>query len=217
MIWLPETVRQNKFICCLLSLFICSSATAQVSQFNLRVAPLSLIDFYNGATYKGGVEWNIVGKNAITIEGGGYLNNFNGLTNIDGYLIDIGVRHYLTSNNMQQSPYLAVNYFYKNQTFDYRDSIVIPIPYELNYTTSKQVHCINLNAGKVIVLKHHLLLDIYGGLGIRLKDVQSTLTEFELENAIEYNDSQSLYFLVTPGNFAYPNVNLGLRIGWIFI
>jgi hypothetical protein len=201
----------------LFSMIIGSSLKAQVQGFNLRLAPIALIDFYNGATYKGGLELAVFNNNTITIEGGGFFNNFNGLTNINGYLIDVGFRHYLNSKTANHYPYFSVNYIYKNQSFDIADSIAGLVPYHVTYTTEKQVHCANLNVGKTIVIKQHLLVDVYGGIGIRWKDVNSSLSESELENAVTYNDSQSLYFLVTPGQFIYPNVQFGLRLGWIFI
>ena len=179
----------------------------------LKVAPLSLIDFYSGSSYKFGFEIKPISQLSITGDFGGYFRNFNVWKNYSGYNIDLGVRYYLKKNSLNERYYLGVNYFYKNQGFDYHDTIQSNIEYYTDYRTQKEVTCANVNFGWLKNYRQRLVIDLFAGIGMRYKKVDSTLTIEELEKGKEYADSQSLYFLVTPGKFIYPNINVGMRIG----
>lgn len=183
------------------------------NRFNVRIAPLSLIDFYNGSSYKIGFEVQPISRFAITGDFGGYFRDFNFWKNHSGYNIDIGLRYYLNRHSLNQRFYLGINYFYKDQGFDYHDSIQTALPYYTDYRTQKYVTCVNINFGWLKIYKERFILDLYAGIGVRHKKVHSTLTLQELDKGKEYSDSQSLYFLVTPGKFIYPNINIGMRIG----
>lgn len=183
------------------------------NRFSIKIAPLSLVDFYNGSSYKIGFEVQPISRFSVTADFGGYFRNFNAWKNYSGYNIDVGLRYYLNSHSVNQRYYLGLNYFYKNQGFDYHDSIQASPSYYTDYRTQKYVTCININFGWLKIYKTRFILDLFAGIGIRYKNVNSTLTLQELEKGKEYSNSQSLYFLVTPGKFIYPNVNLGMRIG----
>lgn len=204
-----------KFI--LIVLCFCKAAltSAQNNTFNVRVAPLALLDVYSGSCFRVGLELRVVGKNSLTIEGGGYLRKWNGMTNMKGHILEIGVRHYFSEVQNSIGRYIAVCGSYKEQSFVYQDSIMTSSPYFTEYKTQKYVTCVNVNIGQSFIRKQRILFDVYAGLGIRIKNVSSTLSSSEFELAQRYGDSQSLYFMVTPGKFVWPNVNLGLRIGYI--
>lgn len=183
------------------------------NRFNIRIAPLSLIDFYNGSSYKLGFEAQPIKRFSITGDFGGYFKQFNARKNYTGFNIDLGIRYYLNRNKLNQGNYLSINYFYKDQGFDYHDSIQANPVYYSEYRTQKYVTCVNINYGWLKIYKNRLVIDFFAGIGIRYKKVNTTLALQELEKGQEYSDSQSLYFLVTPGKFIYPNINLGMRIG----
>lgn len=201
-------------------MFICSVGTfgqldkGGAGRFIVRLAPLSLLDSYNGPSYKLGIEFQTDLRWAFTTDFGGYFRNFNWFRNYSGFNFDFGIRHYLKNENSRKKYYLSLNTFYKEQGFDYSDSFQSVITYHTNYHTQKYVSCINLNFGKILSFKNRLEVDLFAGVGIRFKKVNSSLSLDELETGIEYSDSQSLYFLVTPGKFIYPNINLGLRCGF---
>lgn len=180
------------------------------NRFIIRIAPLALIDVYNSSNYKFGFEVQPFHRFAITGDFGGYFKTFNLWKNCTGFNIDIGFRYYLNRHRLNQRFYIALNYFYKEQGFDHDDSI-IDVPF--TYRTEKFVTCSNVNFGWVKIYKKRLVLDLFAGLGIRIKKVNSTVTHEELDKAKEYSDSQSLFFIVTPGKFIYPNLNIGMRIG----
>ena len=210
----------KNLVLCILILF-CFNVKAQSdsifsNKYSVRLAPLSLIDFYNGSCYKVGLEIPLFNNTSITADYGGYFKNFNVWKNYTGYNIDFGLKYYL-KNQLYKGLYVSLNYFYKNQGFDYKDSIQASTTYYTEYRTQKHVTCVNLNIGIVKLYSKRFILDFFGGIGIRYKNVNSSLPIDVLRNGIEYSDSQSLYFLVTPGDFVYPNINIGLRIGYRII
>lgn len=183
------------------------------NRLNVRIAPISLIDFYNGSCYKIGFEVQPLPRFSITSDFGGYFRNFNVWKNFSGFNIDIGLRYYLNRYSVKQRHYLSLNYFYKDQGFNYHDSILTIPAYYQDYRTQKYVTCVNVNFGWLKIYKKRIVLDLFAGLGIRYKKVNSTIDIQEIKKGKEYGDSQSLYFLVTPGRFLYPNINMGMRIG----
>lgn len=63
-------------------IFLAGFATGQSdstlsNKLNVRIAPLSLIDVYNGSSYKLGFEFQPFKSLSITGDFGGYLKNFN--------------------------------------------------------------------------------------------------------------------------------------------
>ena len=44
---------------------------------HIRFAPLSLLDFYSGSSYKVGFEAKLFNRASIYADAGGYLRNFN--------------------------------------------------------------------------------------------------------------------------------------------
>jgi hypothetical protein len=204
-----------KFIFISLCTCYAHGTLAQYNNFNVRTAPFALLDVYSGSCLKVGLEFRVFGNNSMTLEGGSYLRNWNGMSNTKGHILEVGIRHYFSQEQNSIGRYIAVSGSYKEQSFEYRDSIMTSNPYFTEYKTQKYVTCVNVNFGQSYIRKQRILFDVYAGLGIRIKNIQSTLSAEEFELAQRYGDSQSLYFMVTPGKFIWPNVNLGLRIGYI--
>ncbi len=133
--------------------------------FNIRTAPLSLIDLYAGSCYKLGIEFKVKSKTSMTFEGGRYFKKFNGLSNITGQNIDIGIMHYIDHHIQNYGHYFSLNYFYKEQSFDYADTIIGTPNYYKTYRTQKFVTCLNLNFGWCQLTADRIFFDLYAGLG----------------------------------------------------
>ncbi len=183
------------------------------NRLNVRMAPLSFIDFYSGSCYKLGFEVRTFRQFSITGDFGGYFRNFNGFKNFSGYNVDIGLRYYLNKNYINQRFYLMLNYFYKNQGFDFTYFVQEETANKTEFRTQKYVTCMNVNFGWLKLYKNRFVLDLFAGIGVRYKKVNSTLSEQKFQTGNVYSDSQSLFFVLTPGKFIYPNINVGLRIG----
>jgi len=185
-----------------------------VNNLSVRFAPLSLIDFYNGSSYKLGFEKKLFQSTSFHADFGGYFKNFNGLKNCTGFNADIGLRYYFIDKQINQGTYLTLNYFYKEQGFNKHDSIQSNPTYFKEYRTQKYVTCLNLNIGYLEIFYDRLILDVFGGFGVRFKKVNSTLQDEEFENAIYYSDSQSDYFIVRPGKYVRLNFNVRFRVAY---
>ncbi len=213
-----------KRILCYITLFFCHTLTfgqvdtiAPVNRLNIRVAPLAFLDFYSGIGYKIGAEIKPFKRFSITGDFGGYFKNSNGRRNYSGYNLDFSLRYYLNKPfNGNPRCFLSLHYFYKEQSFDSSDSIDKANPSILAYHTQKYVSVIGVNFGLQRIYKKRLIFEVFAGLGVRFKKVNSTLSSEDYKKLEEfYWDSMSFHFLVKPGNFIYPNFNLGFRIGVI--
>lgn len=178
--------------------------------------PLSFIDFYSGSSYKGGIELKLSNKFHLVSSAGGYLKNFNTWKNFKGYNLNLELKYIttlfqLTDTNKRN--YFSINYFYKTQSFNFQDSIQIDNPYIADYRTQKYVSALNFNIGQMFVYKEIIIFDFYAGIGIRYKNVKSSISLEELTKGYYYSDSQSLSFVVRPGKYFYPNFNVGMRLG----
>ncbi|MFK7907609.1 MAG: hypothetical protein AB8B69_20900, partial [Chitinophagales bacterium] len=106
---------------------------------------------------------------------------------------------------------------YRYQTYDYIDSIAIagmPVyGQEDNY--QKKVTTFNMMYGiQKIKVNSRFLVNGYIGLGIKIKNATAIgLTQEEAENR-DYGDSQVLPLLNKIGNHLFPNLLLGVKIGY---
>jgi hypothetical protein len=171
-----------------------------------------LIDFYSGSSYRGGMEFRIKSKIGVYLEAGGYFKNFNGLSNIKGYIIKTDLRWYFDT---EEDLYFSIGYLYKRQNYNTADSITIGNGYFKNYKVDKYINCVTLNFGQHYYLNQHFYLDFFGGLGIRYKNVHSDLAEEEKSKRFYYNDSMSLPLQHGDGKRFLPNFDLGLKLSFI--
>jgi hypothetical protein len=181
--------------------------------FNLRISPLSLVDFYSGACYKFGLECKVYRAYAITVEYGGYVPVFKKYANIKGSIINVGIRRYFWESDDHNGGYFSLNYQYKEQSFVYRDNFKSTSTYSKDYSVQKYVNCVNFNIGACAAYERSFVVDVYAGAGIRLKRVNSSVSLEELRSGEEYSGSPALRLMVKPGSFILPDLNIGIRVG----
>jgi hypothetical protein len=197
------------------ALLFCSYGNAQSNRLNIRFAPFSLIDFYNGSCYKGGMEIQMMKRYSVFVDAGGYVKNFNVFKNYTGHIIEVGLKRYFHQDAELRGPYFGLNFSYKDQAFDFEDSIpTLSGNQILKYRTHKFVTCGNFIFGNSTVIRNRWFIDVYGGLGLRVKQVNSSAEKSQIDKGLAYGDSMSLYFIVTPGKFIYPNLHFGFRFGY---
>ncbi len=100
-----------------------AQASDKENEVILSLSPLALADIFDGASLRGGAEVKLNPTHAVAIEGGVYLPYLKA-TKIDpkGFLIRPSVKKYLKG---KKGKFIALEYMYKKQDFDFRDSIVI--------------------------------------------------------------------------------------------
>jgi hypothetical protein len=211
-----------KFKSLLLSCFallFCSHAFSQEysdGKLSVSVAPLSLIDIFDGASYRLGAEAKIYSHWAIAVEAGGYLKYLPvAKMNPEGYVVKPCLKFYFTPE--ASGKYIAFEYQYKDQRYDVKDSLEVnDFRFEKQYQMKRKMNCFSLKYGQVEDLGEHFFIEWYAGIGIRYMNSRSSLTREE-EDAIldgEENGSTMTKNLVRIiGDLVYPNFIVGMKIG----
>jgi len=183
------------------------------SKICIKLSPLSFIDIYNGTTARIGVEYKLKYNYSIYNEIGTFIPSENNKNS--GILARCEFKSYLNNDDIINGPYVSVELFYKNQSYNTTDSIRSTINYSKDYTVSKNVGCITIKYGFMQVCKYRFVIDGYVGLGIKGKIVNSSLTEEENNNIMSSDDSYNINLLVSQdGTFIRPNVDIGFKIGY---
>ncbi len=178
---------------------------------SLQLSPLALIDFYNGSSYRIGSQL-ILSKNiAVSADFGGYFKHFNYLKNNKGFYSFAAFKYRLPNSG---ESWLSFSYSYKQQRFDYHDSFVKDPNTPIVVKVQKYVHCFNLNYETNAILFRKSYINFYVGIGIRFRNVQSFQTKHEFDELSDGGDSQTLYFVLIPGQNVWFNINAGLRLGF---
>ncbi len=178
---------------------------------SLQIAPLALIDFYNGSSYKLGTEIRLSRRFYVSVDFGGYFPNFNGLKNMKGGNVDFRIKYRFPNSNSS----ISIQYFYKKQSFEYHDAYEEEPDVPIVVYTRKQVNCINVNYENKILDQKWGYINMFAGLGIRFRDVRSSFeTHHDFDKLVEGGDSQSLYFVLIPGQNTWLNLNAGVRLGF---
>jgi hypothetical protein len=142
----------------------------------IKIMPASFIDPYGGFSWRLGLEYKIGSNWAACADYGTYFNyskkdNYISKTNTTGYFIRPQIKLYLNQRWPNERDYLALEYLYKNTTFNFTDSIRMgPFPYPTyikTYTIFKEINAFTFKYGTVQNLKHGFIVEWYGGAGVR--------------------------------------------------
>lgn len=185
----------------------------QAHFLNIKLSPLSLIDVYNGGTYKLGLEYRFLPSISLGFEAGKFFNNFTWLKNIKGVLLKSELRCYMPIN--YNGTFISFEYFYKEQSFMYTDIVKATLEYSKEFTVQKFVNCYNLRIGKYFS-NNHGFVEYSLGIGYRDKVIYSNITEYETDHLKEYGDSQPRFFIATPGKKHLLNIDFCLKMGLIY-
>ena len=182
------------------------------SKICLKFSPLSFIDIYNGSTARMGVEYKLKDNYSLYNEIGTFIPTGN---KNSGILSRCEFKCYFNSADKINGQYVSVELFYKNQSYNTKDSIRGTVKYSKDYTVSKNVGCLTIKYGFMQVCKYRFVIDGYVGLGVRGKIVRSSLTEEENNKLMSSDDSYNINLLINKaGTFIRPNVDIGFKIGY---
>lgn len=180
---------------------------------SIQIAPLALIDFYNGSNYKLGTEIRLSRNIYLSADLGGYFRDFNTLKNNKGFNADFRIKYQFPNSNSG----ISISYFYKKQSFEYHDYYIDKPEEPIVVYTRKTVNCINLNFEQKFpfLQNKRAYVALFAGLGIRFRNVHSSFeTKHDFDRLKDGGDSQTLYFVLIPGKDTWLNVNAGLRLGF---
>ena len=211
-------MKQFGYILMITAFFLGFSTTASADsipkqgRIALQVAPLSLLDFYNGSCYKLGTEIRLSKSLYFSVDAGGYFRNFNSLKNVKGGNLDLRLKYRVPNSNSL----ISLGYFYKKQSFEYHDAYEEQPDVPITVYTRKNIHCFNIHYEyRAAQLFRKGYIDVFAGLGLRFRNVKSSFeTHHDFDRLVEGGDSQTLYFVLIPGETTWLNLNFGLRIGF---
>ena len=87
--------------------------------------------------------------------------------------------------------------------------------YEENYFVRKKSFGINVKYGFELTVLKHFILDVYGGLGLWIKDVKQT-GRIRPEDEYYSIDPNSREIRDRAGNYGVPDLSLGFKVGYMF-
>jgi hypothetical protein len=211
----------QKLICLLLFASLHNIASAQTpvkdNSVIISLSPMALADIFDGASVRLNGEIKIAPAYAAGLEGGFYLPYLKA-TKIEphGFLIRPSIKKYLNGKT-NSGKFIALEYMYKKQGFDFRDSIVIDTDrYEKQYTIKRQVHSIVFKYGKLINIGKRLVLEWYCGIGIRHIRSHSNLTAAEEDGILtgEAGDCPVQEDIIRlTGTRIFPDFRGGIKVG----
>lgn len=193
----------------------------------LKFSPLSLIDYRQSIQFA--VEYKV--KPRITFQNEiGYINNFMDLyeyrndMNMKGLRTRFETRFY-KQNVLQEVNgfYLAPEVFfvhtaYQRETELGRGCVDWNCDYfELKkYTINKNVFGYHFKIGYQNISYDRILMDIFGGFGVRHVFIHTTDTEVEQESVSERSDVFPFSFgPFNKGSFTRPSMSLGFKVGYL--
>lgn len=184
------------------------------SKFCLKFAPLSLLGIYTGPSIRLGAEYKLKDTWSLYNELGYFIGNRGGIAKFE-------LKHYLDDWEKNVGTYVSAELTYKYQHYQTSDTIAkinqsnLQITkYEKNYSVTKHVECLTIKYGVMKVYKYGILIDAFVGLGIRIKQATSSLTYEENQNIKHSSDYGPNVFTNQAGNKIYPNIDLGVKIGY---
>jgi hypothetical protein len=86
----------------------------------------------------------------------------------------------------------------------------------LSFTVEKNIHVIDLTVGVDEFWRHHWLIQLYAGAGIKFRKAVTSVPDSTLEQLYHYHESMIEGVSATPGNSLLPDIRWGIRIGRVF-
>jgi hypothetical protein len=194
----------------------------QDSKIFFKLSLLPLVNPYDGYSVRAGGEFKLTGNTSLALEGGGYFSYTNsGLgSGTSGVIINPEFRYYLNRNKETVGRYIALGYAYKDQTYNWADTIALVQGSSVNkYFRDYEVHKISntadLKYGGLRVFDTHWVVDWFFGLGIVFKNTSSSLSDAEQKSIVSYGDFGGYEsYKNEVGKIIAPAFTAGIKIGW---
>jgi hypothetical protein len=180
---------------------------------------LPLLGIDDCSSYRVGAELKIHNNISAYVEGGGYFSGVSGLQipfNAKGYIAKAEIKLYLNRDKVCYGNYLSIEGVYKKQSYDWTDTIKLVPQYIKTFRMSKNVECLDVKYGYLASFKSGIIIDVYTGIGIRFKDVSSTLSPQEYNSVTfgKYEDYGDTFYENVIGKLSCFNITMGIKIGY---
>lgn len=200
------------------SKIVSAQSPAEGNTLIMTISPLALGDVFDGASIRLGAEVTLRDNIALAFEGGYYLEYLKS-TKIDphGFLLRPSIKRYLNKKN-GTGKFIAIEYMYKNQGFDFRDSIVVETDrFEKQYTMKRVIHSAVFKYGNLIPIGKKFTLEWHCGVGVRHIRSDSNLTPEEEDGILtgEAGDCPIQEDIIRlTGTRIFPDFRAGIKIGY---
>lgn len=212
-------------LCC----FLAFSAYPQSRKVLVKLCPLALADV-NMPTIQAGFECRLWGKitwyNEFGIKSAKNINERYVDTTVvasRGFKLKSEIRYYFRSKGQVtfDGPYFAANLFYITDMHNRKISYLqhgMPPARVNDFGVKKNVSGFNLVSGYQKSIAKNFFVDLYGGLGLRLRNISTVNKEYnkatdKLLDTTDPNITEIGERADTNGGFSFlPNLTLGIRI-----
>ncbi|HNP97849.1 MAG TPA: hypothetical protein PKK99_02285 [Bacteroidia bacterium] len=210
------------FLICSLTVMTVNSQTPKgKGTFIFKIAPLSFTDEVSFRSTQFAIEYFLSPKYSLEasygqVYGKEYLTN----SSASGFKSKLEFRKYNHSEKEKKYySYFAGNIFFNNLDYETRGQFMNSTDstdiYEENYFVRKKSFGINVKYGFELTVLKHFILDVYGGLGLRIKDVKQT-GRIRPEDEYYSIDPNSREIRDRAGNYGVPDLSLGFKVGYMF-
>ena len=211
----------------LLALFNFKAFSQSQKEVVIKFCPLALLDL-NGPTIQAGIEVKLSNKiawyNEFGIKLAGGISEYYSDTSFvvsGGFKIKSEIRYYLKNNNKFNRTYFAANIFFihdlHNREIDYTPLADTSSKID-DFGVKKNVYGINVLYGRQKSLSKKIFIDIYGGVGLRLRNITTVNKEYDKNiNNIRGTIDPKIYQIgeradANAGFSILPNFTLGVRL-----
>jgi hypothetical protein len=179
--------------------------------FAVYIMPAQLINLSYSLGFTVGTEFRAYRNFSLTIEGGCFYT--------PGFMAKANVKYYLLQrtdhvNRKERAYYFALEYAYKEQSYNVRDELREPPKTRLDYSVDKYVSTANIKFGKTLSRLHSWYIDLYFGAGIRYRIVHNSLLPGEKETLYHWNEGQVDGLTNDKAKNYLPNISLGVKLGY---
>ena len=218
-------------------LFLAGSAEAQPGKVILKFCPPALIDIVSMPTIQGGVEVKLPHRMSWYTEAGIKYLNFpkpdTSFIGSGGFKLKTEIRYYLLPSKRyrgynipakEDGQYVAVNAFYNYNTYNTQINYFLnkdnSTPRKDCFGVRKKVYGLNGVLGWERAFSGRWIVDVYGGVGVRFRYVNTVNKEFnadrdELLHATDLNVRDISNKVDSKDGFSSTaNLTLGFRIGY---
>lgn len=182
----------------------------------VSVGFLSMLDVYNGSSYRFGLQIRPINQIAFGGEMGGFANVFSKLITpfykMKGYHYRLQLRFYpMRTNNLN----IGIEFQYRYQRFSYLDSTAVLPTFEA--TVAKNTFAYNLFLGYDYQLSKRIFIGTQLSVGVRYRDILNTRSDVvESGESLLWPWDSMTTGRVTSGQNFIPNFNLAIRMSFAF-
>ncbi|MEY4835135.1 MAG: hypothetical protein RI980_1250 [Bacteroidota bacterium] len=190
--------------------------------FSVTISPLSLIDVFDGSSIRIGADMRLTNNVRFSFEAGSYYKE---LTTYKikpiGFIIKPEIKFCVITKS-ENNQYLGIEYQYKEQAYDFKDSISINHGdnFEKQYSIKRKMNCISLKYSCVEKISKKITFEYFGGFGIRFLRSSNNLTKEENEGILDdeiHGGTQAEYQIRPIGKINTVNFIAGIKLGYILI